>query len=262
MKVRRRPVKVWQVLAIAAVIGAVFLFFALKQNQYNVTETEKPFSQTALEQVEQIAGSKEDLYATGFTYNDSEDETFVVTLSAPGRNGRQQNWNLIFYQADGRMPYRMEKADEVLSLQAGAQKLDELFPRLERFREEKDEVFGLFKKEKEAQKGENSVQLDIRDRFGEDDLLLERETAMQTGTDSSEGETSSQSEDSQNQEKRVSLDEEVSGLVTVTVSESGVEKKAYQPGDCDENSFVLYRSARNDEVSTEKLLAIVNVEES
>ena len=235
MKVRRRPVKVWQVLAIAAVVVCVFLFFALRQSQYNITETKKPFSQTALEQVKQIAGSEEGLYATGFTYNDSEDETFVVSLSAPGRNGRQQNWNLIFYQADGRMPYRMEKADE---------------------------VFGLFKKEKEAQKGENSVQLDIRDRFGEDDLLLERETAMQTGTDSSEGETSSQSEDSQNQEKRVSLDEEVSGLVTVTVSESGVEKKAYQPGDCDENSFVLYRSARNDEVSTEKLLAIVNVEES
>lgn len=169
---------------------------------------------------------------------------------------------MIFYQADGRMPYRMEKADEVLSLQEDAQKLDELFPLLERFREEKDEVFGLFQKEKEAQKGEDSVQLDIRDWFGEDDLLLERETVTQTGEDSSEGETSSQPEESKKQEKRASLDEEVSGLVTVTVSESGVEKKAYQPGDCDENSFMLYRSARNDEISTEKLLAIVNVEES
>lgn len=262
MKIRRRPVKVWQVLAIAAVVVCVFLFFALRQSQYNITQTEKPFSQTVLEQVKKIAGSEDDLYATGFTYNDSEDETFVISLSAPGRNGRRQEWNLIFYQADGRMPYRMEKADEVLSLQEDAQKLDELFPLLERFREEKDEVFGLFQKEKEAQKGEDSVQLDIRDWFGEDDLLLERETVTQTGEDSSEGETSSQPEESKKQEKRASLDEEVSGLVTVTVSESGVEKKAYQPSDCDENSFMLYRSARNDEISTEKLLAIVNVEES
>ena len=255
MKIRRRPVKVWQVLAIAAVVVCVFLFFALRQSQYNITQTEKPFSQTVLEQVKKIAGSEDDLYATGFTYNDSEDETFVISLSAPGRNGRRQEWNLIFYQADGRMPYRMEKADEVLSLQEDAQKLDELFPLLERFREEKDEVFGLFQKEKEAQKGEDSVQLDIRDWFGEDDLLLERETVIQTGEDSSERE-------SEKQENRASLDEEISGLVTVTVSESGVEKKAYKPGDCDENSFVLYRSARNDEISTEKLLAIVNVEES
>ena len=104
MKFKRKPVKVWQVLLIAGIIVVLYFILALRQTQYNVTPADKPFSAEALASVGKIAGSTDDLYATAFTYNDSETETFVISLSAPGQNGRRQNWNLICYQKDGPMP--------------------------------------------------------------------------------------------------------------------------------------------------------------
>lgn len=265
MRIRRRPVKVWQVVLIAVIVIGIFLVMALMQGNYNIPNPEDPFSQQSLEKVEDLAGSGEELYATGFTYSNSEKETFVISLSAPGENGRYQHWNLILYTEDGRMPYRMEKRDTDVIVPAGSVLLSELFPQLNIFREQKEEVFGLFKEEAKAQKGETGVQLDLRDRFGEEDLLLKRESATKLAAASSNASPtpeSSEQEDKGVKETRIALTEKSDTLVTVTVSKEGVSQAPYQPGDCDENSFVLYRSGDKDGVCTETLLAIVNVEDT
>lgn len=260
MMIRRRPVKVWQVVLIAVIVLAVFLVMALRQGNYNIPNPEDPFSQASLEKVESLAGSQEDLYATGFTYSNSEAETFVLSLSAPGGNGRRQNWNLILYTEDGRMPYRMEKGDTDLAVPEGSVLLSELFPQLDIFREQKDEVFGLFQEEAKASKGEEGVQLDLRDRFGEEDLLLKREfssLASASPTPEASGE-----QEAQKKESRISLSEPAEGIATITLSGDKVSQAPYEPGDCTENSFALYRSGEKDGVYTETLLAVVNVEEA
>ncbi len=262
MMIRRRPVKVWQVVLIAVIVLGVFLVMALQQGNYNIPNPEDPFSQASLEKVESLAGSQEDLYATGFTYSNSEAETFVLSLSGPGENGRRQNWNLILYTEDGRMPYRMEKGGTDLEVPEESVLLSELFSRLKVFREQKKEVFGLFQEQAKAAKGEESVQLDLRDRFGEEDLLLKRESPSLASASPSPTPESSGKQESQKKESRVSLTEPAEGITTVTISGDKVSQAPYEPGDCTENSFVLYRSGEKDGVYTETLLAIVNVEEA
>lgn len=265
MRIRRRPVKIWQVVLIAVIVIGIFLVMALMQGNYNIPNPEDPFSQQSLEKVESLAGSEEELYATGFTYSNSEKETFVISLSAPGENGRYQHWNLVLYTEDGRMPYRMERRDTDVIVPTGSVLLSKLFPQLNVFREQKEEVFGLFKEEAKAQKEETGVQLDIRDHFGEDDLLLKRESATQLATASPTVSTTPESSEKGEggvKETRISLSEKEDTLLTITVSKDGVSDAPYQPGDCDENSFVLYRSGNKNGVCTETLLAIVNVEET
>ncbi len=262
MMIRRRPVKIWQVVLIAVIVIGVFLVMALRQGNYNIPNPEDPFSQASLEKVESLAGSQEDLYATGFTYPNSESETFVLSLSAPGENGRRQNWNLILYAEDGRMPYRMEKGDTDLEVPEGSRPLSELFSQLDAFREQKKEVFGLFQEQAKAAKGEEGVQLDLRDRFGEKDLLLKRESAALSTASPSPTPESSGKQESEKKESRIALTEPAEGVVTVTISGGEVSKAPYEPGDCTENSFALYRSGEKDGVYTETLLAIVNVEEA
>lgn len=261
MMIRRRPVKVWQVVLIAVIVIGIFLVMALRQGNYNIPNPEDPFSQASLEKVESLAGSGEDLYATGFTYSNREAETFVLSLSGPGENGRRQNWNLILYAEDGRMPYRMEKGNTDLEAPEGSVLLSELFPRLDSFREQKKEVFGLFQEQAKAAKGEENVQLDLRDRFGETDLLLKRESSSLTSASPSPTPESS-GEETQKKETRIPLDQPAEGITTVTLSGDKVSQAPYEPGDCTENSFALYRSGEADGVYTETLLAIVNVEEA
>lgn len=262
MNFKKKPVKVWQVLLIAGIIVVLFFILALRQSQYNVTPADKPFSAEALASVGKIAGSTDDLYATAFTYNDSETETFVISLSAPGQNGRRQNWNLICYQKDGQMPYRMEKGETAFSLEEGAQLLDQLFPRLELFREQKNAVFGLFDGEAKAAEDETGVQLDVRGRFGETDLLTQRKTEYDESETSEEGETDENTAPPEPMETRIPLTQPQAGLVTITVTEGSVTKKPYEPGDCTETSLTLYRSGTLDNVRTETLLAVVNVEDN
>ena len=265
MRIRRRPVKIWQVVLIAVIVIGIFLVMALMQGNYNIPNPEDPFSQQSLEKVESLADSEEELYSPGFTFSNSEKETFVISLSAPGENGRYQHWNLVLYTEDGRMPYRMEKRDTDVIVPTGSVLLSKLFPQLNVFREQKEEVFGLFKEEAKAQKEETGVQLDIRDHFGEDDLLLKRESATQLATASptvSPTPESSEKGEGGVKETRISLSEKEDTLLTITVSKDGVSDAPYQPGDCDENSFVLYRSGNKNGVCTETLLAIVNVEET
>lgn len=267
VRIRRRPVKVWQVIVIAGVVVAVFLVLALMQSNYNVPYHDDPFSQAALEKIQSLAGTDDDLYACDMTYNDSEDETFVVSLSSPGNNGRRQNWNLICFAKDGQMPYRMEKKDTPVSIPEGAVPLSGLFDQMRLFRSNRQEVFGLFEKEKKVQKGESVVQLDLRDRFGETDLLTRRVSpAALTEASSQESaeETPKPKEEDQAEqgieETRIALTEEIKGISTVTVSKDGVEQAAYQPGDCGENSFLLYRSSLQEKQWEETLLAVVNLE--
>lgn len=265
MKIRRRPVKVWQVVLIAIIVIGVFLVMALMQGNYNIPNPENPFSQESLEKVESLAGSEEELYATGFTYSNNEKENFVISLSAPGENGRYQHWNLILYTEDGRMPYRMEKRDTDVVVPVGSVLLSDLFPQLNLFRQQKDKVFELFAEQTKAQKEETGVQLDLRDRFGEEDLLLKRESATELATSSpaaSPTPESSQQPERGVKETRIALTEKEDTLFTITVSTEGVSKDPYEPGDCNENSFTLYRSGKKDGIYTETLLAIVNVEES
>ena len=85
MKFRRKPVKAWQVILIAVIVVGIFVVVGLMRSNYNIPYTEEPFGQEALEKARDLAGAEEgELYATGFTYNNSEEETFVVT---GGRNG-------------------------------------------------------------------------------------------------------------------------------------------------------------------------------
>lgn len=261
MIIRRRPVKVWQVVLIAVIVIGIFLVMALMQGNYNIPNPEDPFSLESLEKVENLAGSKEDLYATGFTYSNSEAETFVLSLSAPGQNGRRQNWNLILYTEDGRMPYRMEKRDTQLETPVGSVPVAEVFSQLDAFREQKGKVFGLFEEQTKAAKGETSVQLDLRDRFGEEDLLLKRESSALSAASPSPTPEAAEEQEPEKKETRIPLTQPAQELVTVTITGEEVLQKPYEPGDCTENSFTLYRSGRKDGVYTETLLAIVNVEE-
>lgn len=264
MMIRRRPVKVWQVVLIAVIVIGIFLVMALMQGNYNIPNPEDPFSQASLEKVESLAGAEEELYATGFTYLNSEAETFVLSLTGPGENGRHQNWNLILYTEDGRMPYRMEKRDTDVTIPAGSVLLSELFPKMNLFRDHKGEVFKIFEEQAKAGKEETNVQLDLRDRFGEEDLLLKRESSTELSTAASGAEPTPESsgeETSGVKETRIPLTEKAENVITVTISSEGVSQKAYQPGDCGENSFVLYRSGNTEDKCIETLLAVVNVEE-
>lgn len=265
MFIRRKAVKIWQVLLIIAIVLIVFMVMALVQGNYNLPTPEMPFSQEVLEKMESISGSQDNLYATAFTFpeGDQEEERFVISLSGAGESGRRQTWNVIYYNQDGQMPYRMEKTEAVLDLPEGAEPLEGLFPRLGAFWENRKTVFALFPDEKKAAKGETDVQLDVRDRFGEDDLLLKRESASALAAESeSSSSTASNAEKQEPSETRIALDKEAEGIATVTISGGKVTEKEYQPGDCTEESFVLYRSGVQDGIRTETLLAVVNVEET
>lgn len=265
MFIRRRAVKIWQVLLIVAIVLTVFMIMALMQGNYNLPTPETPFSQEVLEKMESISGSQDNLYATAFTFpeGDQEEERFVISLSGAGENGRRQTWNAIYYNQDGRMPYRMEKTEAVLDLPEGAEALEGLFPRLGAFWENRKTVFALFPDEKKAAKGETDVQLDVRDRFGEDGLLLKRESVSALAAESeSSPSTASDAEKQESSETRIALDKEAEGIMTITISGGKVMEEEYQPGDCTEESFVLYRSGVQDGIRTETLLAVVNVEET
>lgn len=265
MFIRRKAVKIWQVLLIIAIVLTAFIIMALVQGNYNLPTPETPFSQEVLEKIEGISGSRDDLYATAFTFpeGNQEEERFVISLSGAGESGRRQTWNVIYYNQDGQMPYRMEKTEAVLELPEGAEPLEGLFPRLGAFWENRKTVFALFPDEKKAAKGETDVQLDVRDRFGEDDLLLKRESVSALAAESeSSSSTASDAEKQESSETRIALDKEVEGITTVTIAGGKVTEKEYQPGDCTEESFVLYRSGVQDGIRTETLLAVVNVEET
>lgn len=264
MFIRRRAVKIWQVLLIIAIVLVVFMIMALVQGNYNLPTPDTPFSQEVLEKIKGISGSKDDLYVTAFTFpeGDEEEDRFVISLSGAGESGRRQTWNVIYYNKDGQMPYRMEKTEAVLDLPEGAKPLEELFPQLGAFWENRKAVFALFPDQKKAAKGETDAQLDVCDRFGEEDLLLKRESVSALATESeSSSSIASAAGKQESTETRIALDKEVEGIMTVTISDDKVTEKEYQPGDCTEESFVLYRSGVQDGIRTETLLAVVNVEE-
>ncbi len=261
MKFRRKPVKAWQVILIAVIVVGIFVVVGLMRSNYNIPYTEEPFGQEALEKARDLAGAEEgELYATGFTYNNSEEETFVVTAAGPGANDRWQEWSLICYAADGQMPYRMEKGQAVVSLPEGAEPMEGVFARLGLFRENREAVFSLFSEEGKAAKGESNVLLDLRDRFGETDLLVRREAASSLPEEGSSTAPSPSASPAPPVETRVSLEEALPQVQTVTVSDQGVAQAPYTPGDCTEESFLLYRSGVLEGTLTETLLAVVNIE--
>lgn len=267
---RRKPVKIWQIILCALLVVLVIVLFQVFQKNDAISYDDGLFSQQAANSIQKNTG-REDVRVLSFTYNNNEKENFVLKVAAQSEGERTLIYQVQYYEGDSGMSYRMNQTDDTLDTYSQAPTLSDYFSTLRVLQDNREAVFEQYKKQAEKGKDESFCQLDLRDCLHSDAILVHRvtetvsldssetEESTQSSTESGSSETSEKKETNTVTESRSVTAAELTGedIDFWQMDASGVHKIDGSKAQVGNSSILLYRVSQVDDQMTEELLAVL-----
>lgn len=266
---RRKPVKIWQILMCAALVVLVFVLFTLFQDSDSIAFQDGVFSQQAADSIRKNTGC-EDVRVLSFTYNNNEKENFVLKVAAQKEGERTCIYQVQYYEGDSKMPYHMEKTDDTLDTYTQEPRVEDYFSILRRLRDQRRALFEIYSEEAKPAEGESFCQLDLRDCVHPDSILIRRVTRVIDLTESSASEPSGESASQEESDSSEGGGSPVLELVSGSAGDvqgmdldfwriqDGVYEQSGGDTEIGTNTVLLYRVSQEKDRMTEELIAVLD----